>query len=95
MKTRFILFSKENGIYLGSCMGLGFWSLLDPVGQDSACTFSSEQEALDWVNTWETKPNIFWSLEAIEVQCEGDYITRDECIRNGFPGWEIDENLRN
>ncbi len=28
-----VIVHNEMGVYLGSCMGLGFWTLLDPAGQ--------------------------------------------------------------
>ena len=34
MTTRILIYSEADGVYLGSCMGLGFWSELDSVGQE-------------------------------------------------------------
>lgn len=48
-----VIVHDEMGVYLGSCMGLGFWTLLDPAGQPSACTFESEAQARAHVATWD------------------------------------------
>jgi len=34
-----VLYNEEMGIYLGSCMGMGFWTKLDSVGQDAVVVF--------------------------------------------------------
>ncbi len=45
------------GIYIGSCMGLGFWTLMDSVGQDAVVCFNDEQEARGVVTRWEENNN--------------------------------------
>lgn len=57
MTTKIIIVHYEHGVYLGSAMGLGFWSKLDDVGQDSAVLFNSEQEAREIAARWETQFN--------------------------------------
>ncbi|CAK7259125.1 hypothetical protein [Shinella sp. WSD5-1] len=42
---RVVIVHPEMGIYLGSCFGLGFFSLLDCAGQTAACTFEDECDA--------------------------------------------------
>lgn len=51
---RYVLYHDEMGIYLGSCMGLGFWTKLDPVGQNEAVTFESSEQALKHASTWDS-----------------------------------------
>jgi hypothetical protein len=48
-----VIVSDEMGVYLGSAMGFGFWTLIDPVGQPSACIFEDEADARDFVSTWD------------------------------------------
>ncbi len=50
---RALIVSNELGIYLGSFMGLGFWSKLDKAGQDEAVTFPDEESAREYMATWE------------------------------------------
>jgi len=50
---RVVITHPEWGVYLGSFLGLGFWSLLDHGGQDYAVTFPTRAEAADYVQTWE------------------------------------------
>ncbi len=49
----YVLTHPEHGIYIGSCMGLGFWSKLDAAGQDAVCTFVSEAEAAEYIQSWD------------------------------------------
>ena len=57
MKTEYAIHHPEEGFYLGCCLGLGFWSKLDPVGQPSAATFIAVEEAKDHVRLWEENPD--------------------------------------
>lgn len=50
---RVVLIHKEHGIYLGSCMGMGFFTLLDCAGQPAAVTFNSFKDAKVHVETWQ------------------------------------------
>jgi hypothetical protein len=54
---RIVLTHPELGIYLGSCMGLGFWTLLDSADQPSAVTFANEDEARAHVAAWDENNN--------------------------------------
>ena len=51
--TRVVITHPEMGIYLGTFLGLGTWSLLDPAGQDAAVSFAGENVAADVIRTWE------------------------------------------
>lgn len=87
--VRYALVSAEgDGIYLGNCMGMGFWSLLDPVGQDHAVTFPTVSEALDHVKEWVTP--IVVITPALEVADPEGYATIAECVAAGLPGWDPD-----
>jgi len=86
---RFVLYSPEHGVFLGHCLGLGFWSKVDPVGQPWACIFSSKGEAVAFVSSW--KDSSPFPLETREVMvadpAAGASIT--ECVAAGLPGWII------
>jgi len=51
--ARYVIVHPEMGVYLGSCLGMGFWSCLDCVGQDRACTAESIEDARTHVASWE------------------------------------------
>jgi hypothetical protein len=50
---RVVITHPEWGIYLGSALGLGFWSMLSSAGQVEAVTFSDESDAIDYIRSWE------------------------------------------
>ena len=84
--TRYVLYTEEDGIYLGSCMGMGFWSKVDPVGQSAACTFESESQIREIVAEWEWKPQQ-WRAVQVEPD-DGLYASIAACERAGLPGWD-------
>jgi hypothetical protein len=92
MKMRKILLVHDGwGVYLGSCLGLGFWSQQDPCGQTEAVTFPSEAEARDVVASWrpmvgEYDPDDFRYVE-VEVAGEDGYATMAECVAAGQEPW--------
>jgi hypothetical protein len=72
-------------------MGLGFWSKLDPVGQDSAITFPNVREAKRVVKSWETQfPGIqYKQVRADIINKNGSmYASIEACFRAGLPGWD-------
>ena len=38
---RWVIYSQTTGVYLGTCLGLVFWTMLDPAGQTHSCVFDS------------------------------------------------------
>jgi hypothetical protein len=85
---RYVLYNKEAGIYLGSCMGLGFWSKWDPVGQEAAITFPDIQTALNVVSSWDTQ----LECQPIEVDIKEQYASIADCERAGLPAWDPNRN---
>lgn len=96
--TRYLLFSPEDGIYIGNALGLGFWSKLDPVNQPAAVTFPTPDEAFAhvlacggreaWPKELEVKP------VKVQVPCmprpeDMVYATIAECVAAGLPGWTV------
>lgn len=51
-RSAVVIVHLDMGVYLGSALGLGFWSALDSAGQCEAVTFENETAARDCVSTW-------------------------------------------
>ena len=81
---RYVLYNDELGIYLGSCLGLGFWSKLDPVGQDSAVTFPSEASCAAHMESWDRSVD---GCILVAVNAEDTYASVEQCVEAGLPGW--------
>ena len=90
--NRFLVVHPAYGIYLGSCMGLGFWTKLDPAGQTAAVTFASTHEAETFLASLDggRPPN----LQVVEVvPDQGDYASIAACKAAGLDGWDPHEPL--
>lgn len=81
-----MIYSEELGVYLGNCMGMGFWSKLDPVGQPCAVTFGSEGEAAKHWASWNQIPRDCKTHQV--APSDGRYATIEDCARAGLPIWE-------
>lgn len=86
MNQAFVIVHPEMGIYLGSCMGLGFWSKLDAVGQPSAVTFSSEEDAEAFMASWDDGKPKGVSLVPV-IPDDGTYASVAACVAAGLDGW--------
>jgi hypothetical protein len=71
---KFILVHKEDGVYVGNALGLGFWSRLDAADQESAVTFDSEQEAKDHVASWDCSDELKNAVTFQPVETSERYI---------------------
>lgn len=81
-----VIYSESDGVYIGSCLGLGFWSKLDPVGQESAATFASGSDAQEFMNSWDS--GVPADIRLVEVEADdGDHASIAACMRAGLPGW--------
>lgn len=81
--TTVVITHPKMGIYLGSCMGLGIWSMLDPAGQDAAVTFPSEAAATRVITTWESNGDpAAYRFEP--VACAGPYAEIPELVAAGL-----------
>lgn len=94
---RYVLCSPEAGVYLGSAMGLGFWSKWDPVGQPAAVTYPSPDAAFAEVLSWDRQPTTQIEARAVTVEVDGPpmdgepvYATVGDCMAAGLPGWDPD-----
>lgn len=86
---RYVLYSKTLGVYLGSAMGMGFWSNLDPVGQARAISWPAEDRDLvmDFIEHWDD-PVLDVELWPVKTSQDGEYVTMTECMEAGLPGWD-------
>lgn len=88
---RYVIYHQELGVYLGNCMGMGFWSNLDAVGQDCAVTFASEAEISQHISSWNEPLE---NCEAIPVEADdGIYATIDSCVSAGLPSWQLNPSM--
>jgi hypothetical protein len=91
-----IILSASMGVYLGSCMGLGFWSKLDPAGQDEAVTFPAPGIAMAHVAEWESLADHPCDLTypfVSDANSDG-YATEAECVDAGAAPWIIVPNAK-
>lgn len=51
---RCVIIHPKFGVYLGNCLGLGFWTLLDTAGQSEAVTFENDADARDYIAGWDS-----------------------------------------
>ncbi|MEW5423977.1 hypothetical protein [Amorphus sp. 3PC139-8] len=70
-----VIIHEEMGVYLGNCLGLGFWTLMDCAGQSAAVTFPSEAAARDHVASWEPRRDPD-ECAYVELRGAGDYADR-------------------
>lgn len=89
MARRILMSHPTLGIYLGSCLGFGFWSKLDPAGQDAAWTFESEEVAKEGAASWD-HPIPKNELTFTPVEVEGEFATIAQCVEVGLEGWDPD-----
>jgi len=86
--NRMILYSESMGVYLGSTLGLGFWSKLDPVGQTEAVTFESEKEIQDAIATWDGMGSLPSDLRYLKVVADAaGYASLRACVAAGADPW--------
>lgn len=84
---RFVLYNEEVGIYLGNCMGLGFWSKLDSAGQERACVFETPEQAEAHLASHDDPVK---NCVTREVECDdSNYATISELEAAGLPTWTV------
>lgn len=86
--TRYVINSTVAGVYLGNCMGLGFWSQWDAVGQDSATVFESESAAIEHIESWHGPQPADLRPHVVPVECADErWATIAECVASGLERW--------
>lgn len=86
---RFVLTHPDMGVYLGCMMGLGFWSKMDPAGQDTAVGFPTRDLALEHAAQWDETPQGL-STHPVEATIQQDglwYASVADCVAAGLDGW--------
>jgi hypothetical protein len=89
MNTRYVIYHPINGIYLGSIVGLEFWSKLNPSGQNGAITFASVQEAMNTVLTFTESPKTPYKYKYIPLNVKDMlFASIEECHAVNLPIWD-------
>lgn len=79
--NRFVLYSLEEGVFLGHALGLAFFSNSDTAGQTAAPTFANAEEAAELLA-------LLGPLELMPVMADqGEYASMAACVAAGLPGW--------
>lgn len=79
-----IIVSPCMGIYIGSAMGMGFWTGLDEAGQDAACTFPDKQSAREHIASWACVETV-GQLDLLEVEPDlGEFVSFEQLRQNGL-----------
>lgn len=86
METVYVIYKEEYGIFLGECLGLGFWSKLDPAGQDCVVCFAKEQEAEDYIKECKMEDS---KVIPVKTKGWGNPVTMEECVAAGLPPWSV------
>jgi hypothetical protein len=77
---------KEWGVFLGSFLGMAFFSKVDSAGQDSAVAFREEAEAREYMTKQLKQEEADFAF--VPVECGSyDYATIDECEAAGVERW--------
>ena len=87
MKIKFLIMHPDHGIFLGSAMGLAFWSNLESAGQNRAVVLDSEDAAREFIGSWDEVPD---GIELHDVMVDDDarYATIDQCVAAGLDVWD-------
>jgi len=85
-----VIVSETDGIFVGHALGLGFWSLLDSVGQQEVCTFENTFQARQFVRKW-GNPDAYTYRQ---VKTKGDFATVKELKAAGLGKYlgDIEDN---
>jgi hypothetical protein len=89
---RVVLTHPEMGVYLGSFLGMGFWTLLDTAGQTQAVTFIDTADLIDYITTWveNSDPSAY---EFVPVDC-GEAASIADLVKAGL-GDRLGDMLNN
>jgi len=78
------------GVFIGTGFGLGFWSKLEPMGQDAACVFKSQEEAQTFADSWGSPISGLTFLPVVPDR-PGGFASIAACVAAGAEGWLFDE----
>ena len=86
----FVIVHRDDGIYLGNALGLGFFSKLDPVGQNQAVAFDSIQAATEHLSSWAiAEESDMQAYQFVEVLLNSNgCATIEACVKAGLESWD-------
>ena len=86
-----VVFHPQNGVFMGEFLGLGFWSQLDPAGQDAAITFQNKEAAESMLKSWPLLPE---GIQIVPVKPDADgFASIEACVAAGLPAWHPEGDL--
>lgn len=88
--TRWVIYNEEWGVYLGSCIGLGFWSKMNPVGQTHCACFTDPDSAASLISEWHCQSTDYRIIQ-VQVKDPNKGASVAECVEAGLPAWSPDE----
>ena len=83
---RYALYTEDKGIFLGMCLGLGFWSKLYPAGQDHAPTCLTRESA-ELMRKDLQLPQDTTRILMLHTK-DSTYATIEECVAAGVERWD-------
>lgn len=83
--TRFILYRKDLGIFVGTALGLAFWSKHEDAGQKQVAAFDNHEQALEFARDVLKIDD----AGARSVEAEGDYVTIAELRKAGYTDQDL------
>ena len=90
MNKGYVIYHNEMGVFLGHCMGMGFWSALDAVGQEEAVAFLPNEATQAITDITSNLEGIFELKEVTNIQYKdgAHYASMEECMKAGIPAWD-------
>jgi hypothetical protein len=85
-----VIVHPEFGIFLGTALGLAFWSKIDPVGQPCAPTFANMDQAQELISAWTGEPLTGWALHEV-IPDDGTYASVMACAAAGLEPWQDEQ----
>lgn len=85
--TRFLLVHDEWGLYLGCCLGMGFFTKMDTAGQFEAVVFPTVEMAMDHIKAWDP-PVPLDRFKFMPVEAEDCYATIEQIKQAGI-GYDL------
>jgi hypothetical protein len=82
-----IILSDNCGVYIGSALGLGFWSKLDHCDQDEAWCFESESHARKHMESWTPADTGAITFPEVEDPNHDGMATEAACVAAGAEPW--------
>lgn len=87
MICKILITHPQHGVFLGSAMGLAFWSECESAGQNQAVICSTEDTAREFIATWSEIPEGL-ELQEVMVDDQAEYATIDQCVAAGLKAWD-------